>query len=60
VYFGPEVGSKMTRVTERKKLPGKVHAGPLIVEEYDSTTVIPPGCSALVNENSCIVITILD
>ena len=60
VYFGPEVGSKMTRVTERKKLQGKVHAGPLIVEEYDSTTVIPPGCSALVNEKSCIVITILD
>jgi N-methylhydantoinase A len=60
VYFGPEVGSKMTLVIQRKKLQEKPQPGPFIIEEYDSTTVIPPGCTAHLNTNSCIIITVQD
>jgi N-methylhydantoinase A len=42
-YFGPEHGSLDVPVLYRAALPRE---GPLIVEEYDATCVIPPGCRA--------------
>jgi N-methylhydantoinase A len=42
-YFGPSHGWCDTRVVNRTDL-ATPHAGPCIVEEYDSTCVIPPGC----------------
>jgi N-methylhydantoinase A len=50
----------MTLVIQRKKLQEKPQPGPFIIEEYDSTTVIPPGCTAHLNTNSCIIITVQD
>jgi hypothetical protein len=32
--------------------------GPLIVEEYDATTVVPPGCAAWLDEGGNIVIEV--
>jgi len=43
-YFGPGLGWLETPVIGRETLGAGVEAGPLIVEEYDSTTIVPPGC----------------
>ncbi len=45
-YFGREHGSLPARVLGRGGLREEPLAGPLIIEEYDSTTVVPPGWSA--------------
>jgi N-methylhydantoinase A len=45
-YFGREVGWRDTPVIARNALGGKARPGPLIVEEYDTTTVVRPGWSA--------------
>lgn len=42
-YFGPQSGECETRILNRSDLVGKVLAGPLIVEEFDTTVVVPPG-----------------
>ena len=42
-YFGPGLGLLATPVVPRSVLRGGALQGPLIVEEYDSTVVIPPG-----------------
>jgi len=45
-YFGRAVGWHDTPVVSRADLAGKARSGPVIVEEYDATCVIPPGCRA--------------
>ncbi len=45
-YFGPAAGAMATPVLPRLALRGAPCVGPLIVEEYDATTVVPPGCTA--------------
>ena len=45
-YFGREAGSLETPVVERLDLSERATPGPLIVEEYDTTVVVPPGFSA--------------
>lgn len=42
VYFGPQVGFKETQVLDRPDLSSQPVDGPLIIEEYDATTVVPP------------------
>jgi N-methylhydantoinase A len=42
VHFGPEQGSRETPVLARADLGTEWRAGPLLVEEFDSTTVVPP------------------
>jgi N-methylhydantoinase A len=56
-YFGPEHGWLETPVTGRAALAGTTHAGPLIVEEYDTTTVVRPGWRASLDEWNNIVLT---
>ena len=46
VYFGPNRGWASVPVIDRQSLSGEKSEGPLIVEEYDSTTVVPPGWNA--------------
>ncbi len=54
-YFGPESGWVETPVLRRSDLAaGK--AGPLIVEEYDATCVVPPGARASLDAAGNIVI----
>jgi N-methylhydantoinase A len=43
-YFGRETGWRETPVFGRAALAGNPRIGPAIVEEYDSTTIVPPGC----------------
>ncbi len=41
-YFGSQVGERDTRVLRRSDLVGQTLDGPLIVEEFDTTVVVPP------------------
>ena len=50
VYFGPNRGWIDTKVVDRGALDGDAQSGPLIIEEYDSTTVAPPGWQASVDQ----------
>lgn len=43
-YFGADYGSIDTPVVTRADIDGSAR-GPLLIDEYDSTTVIPPGWS---------------
>jgi N-methylhydantoinase A len=42
VYFGPQVGWLNTTICGRMDLDGEWRPGPLLIEEFDSTTVVPP------------------
>lgn len=55
VYFGPEHGWLETPVIDRGSLGGTPRNGPLIVEEYESTSVVRPGWSVEVDGWSNIV-----
>jgi N-methylhydantoinase A len=46
VWFGPEHGSLIVPVIGRGNLADGPIVGPLIVEEYDATCVVPPGWGA--------------
>jgi N-methylhydantoinase A len=57
VHF-PERATEQTRIFDRERLrPGHRFAGPAIVEEYDSTTVVPPGQTCEVDAYLQLVIT---
>jgi N-methylhydantoinase A len=45
-YFGPGAGFRDTPVIGRAALGAAWREGPLIVEEYDATCVVPPGARA--------------
>ena len=49
VYFGSGHGWMETDVVDRSMLEGNSKGGPLVIEEYDSTTVVPPGWNASVD-----------
>lgn len=57
-YFGKTHGFVDTPVVSRAALRDCGRSGPLIVEEYDSTCVVPPGASARVDPHGNIVITL--
>ncbi|HTZ38313.1 MAG TPA: hydantoinase/oxoprolinase family protein [Stellaceae bacterium] len=56
-YFGPEFGSLPTPILGRGDLLDREVAGPLIVEEYDATCVVPPGAVARVDADLNLLIT---
>ena len=56
VYFGPDQGQITTPVISRNQLSKRMN-GPLIVEEYDATCVVPPRWQAELNEIGNIVLT---
>jgi N-methylhydantoinase A len=49
-YFGPAAGQLETPVVTRRQLLEGARLGPLIIEEYDATCVVPPGWRARVDE----------
>ena len=57
-YFGPDHGLLPTPVVSRSDLDGAGRQGPLIVEEYDATAVIPPDCTASLDRWNNIVIDV--
>ena len=56
VYFGPNRGWANVPIISRQSLTGEKSEGPLIVEEYDSTTVVPPGWNAATDRWSNIIL----
>jgi N-methylhydantoinase A len=57
VYFGAQEGLRETPVVARAALGADARPGPLIVEEYGGTTVVPPDASAVLDTFGNIVIT---
>jgi N-methylhydantoinase A len=58
-YFGPEVGAIATPVVDRADLDHEPRPGPLIIEEYEGTSVVPPGATASLDKAGNIVIEIV-
>ena len=56
VYFGPEFNTVETPVIERTGLSAEPRQGPLIIEEYEGTTVVPPDCTAHLDASANVVI----
>ena len=56
-YFGQEHGALETPVLGRGDLDNSPRVGPLIVEEYDATTIVPPGWSARLDGHANIRLT---
>jgi N-methylhydantoinase A len=56
-YFGPAHGEIVTPVITRARLDTTTRPGPLLVDEYDATTLVPPGCAARLDPHGNIVIT---
>jgi N-methylhydantoinase A len=54
-YFGPAHGWRETAIINRADL-AEPRAGPCIIEEYDSTCVVPPGSTANLDPFGNIVI----
>ena len=51
VYFDESDGFVQTPIYDRSGLPSGVHvAGPAVIDQLDSTTLIPPGWTAVVDE----------
>ena len=46
VYFGPSLGHVETSVIGRGRLGTESRPGPMIIEEYEGTCVVPPDCAA--------------
>lgn len=48
-----------TRFYERSRLPaGASFDGPAVVEQYDSTTVVPPGARVVVDDHANLVVEV--
>ncbi len=54
-YFGPGLGWVSTPVVARAALDG-ARPGPFIIEEYDTTVLVPPGASATLDRYGNVVI----
>jgi len=59
-YFGSEAGQLETPVITRRQLLNEARNGPVIVEEYDATCVVPPGWHAAVDAHGSIELTKYD
>ena len=60
VYFGATMGWASVPIVNRQALIGATTHGPLIAEEYDSTTVVPPNWNATVDQLSNIILEKVD
>ena len=58
VYFGPELGQLDAAVLSRQSLGRAPRAGPLLIQEYDTTIVVPPGCDAAVDDHGNVILTL--
>ncbi len=60
VYFGPNIGLVKSRVVSRDGLEHNAIEGPLIIEDYEGTVVVPPDCKAYLDDIGNIIIEIPD
>ncbi len=57
-HFGPDLRPQDTPILTRPALRGGSRRGPLVIEEYDATSVIPPDCTASVDLSGNLIIGI--
>jgi N-methylhydantoinase A len=57
-YFGKQYGSVTVPVLGLEQLGRTKQEGPLIIESYDTTIVVPPGCDVATGTAGTIVIDI--
>ena len=57
-YFGPQCGLLRTPVMSRNGLDAKPQAGPMVIEEYEGTVVVPPDATARRDANGNILINL--
>jgi N-methylhydantoinase A len=55
-YFGPGHGVIRTPVIGREDLDARPRPGPLLIDEYDATTLVPPDCPVHLDAHGNIVI----
>jgi N-methylhydantoinase A len=55
-YFGREHGTLSTPVLARADLEPRPRPGPLLIDEYDATTLVPPGTTACLDDHGNILI----
>jgi N-methylhydantoinase A len=55
-YFGPHYGMMHTAVCDRAGVPHEAIRGPMIIEEYEGTVVIPPDASVRLDSDGSLVI----
>lgn len=57
-YFGEEHGQLRTPVLARADLSAQRRKGPLIIEEYDSTVIVPPDWAARLDAHQNVVLEV--
>jgi len=57
-YFGKQYGLVVVPVLSLKQLGQDPQSGPLIIESYDTTIVVPPGCNVAAGPAGTVVINI--
>ena len=57
VYFGADTGWLEARIYSRRGISDNGLCGPVVIEDYDSTTVVPPGYRCRRGEWDLLVIT---
>ena len=57
-YFGPRYGALPTPVVGRAGLRAQVRPGPLIVQEYDTSVIVPPECTIALDAHNNIVMDV--
>jgi N-methylhydantoinase A len=55
-FFGRNIGRLEVQVIGRADLGPSARSGPLLIDEYDATTLVPPRASACLDEHGNIVI----
>lgn len=55
-YFGRDRGALATPVLAREDLDREPRSGPLLIDEYDATTLVPPGAAASLDGHGNILI----
>lgn len=58
VYFGPDWGRVDTPIIDRANLSESSRQGPLVIEEYEGTTIVPPDCAVCLDLKGNILITV--
>jgi N-methylhydantoinase A len=58
VYFGRDLGARDTPVIGRADLNGTPRPGPLVIEEYEGTTLVPPDATARLDPDGNILIAL--
>jgi N-methylhydantoinase A len=57
-YFGARLGVLPMPVLDRAALASQPQYGPFVVQEYDTSVIVPPGCSATLDAHGSIIVEV--